>query len=190
MVSSSCSTTISVLPRSRSRCSVINSLSLSLWCKPIEGSSRIYSTPISEEPIWVARRIRWLSPPDKVDAALDKVRYCRPTSIKNCSRDLISRTICSAISAKLPSSFNSSINAMALRMGIRQKSIMPIPPTVTARAISDRRSPWQLGQGAVDMHSSSSFRAASDWVSRKRRLILFKIPSKGCSSTPIPFPRL
>ena len=40
----------------------------------MEGSSRIYSTPISPLPIWVARRIRWASPPDSVAAARDKVR--------------------------------------------------------------------------------------------------------------------
>ena len=73
---------------------------------------------------------------------------------------------------------------------MRQKSIMPMPPTVTARAISDKRSPWHWGQGAVAMHSSSSFRAASDCVSRKRREMLLRMPSKDCSSTPIPLPRL
>ena len=66
MVSSSCSTTIRVLPRSRSRRRVSSSLSLSRWCRPMDGSSRIYSTPIRLLPIWVARRIRWLSPPDRV----------------------------------------------------------------------------------------------------------------------------
>ena len=40
MVSSSCSTTISVLPRSRSRTSVSISRWLSRWCSPIDGSSR------------------------------------------------------------------------------------------------------------------------------------------------------
>ena len=74
MVSSSCSTTIRVLPRSRRRHSVASSLSLSRWCRPMEGSSRIYSTPMRLLPIWVARRIRWLSPPDNVPEARDRVR--------------------------------------------------------------------------------------------------------------------
>ena len=39
MVSSSCSTTISVLPRFRSRSSVSSSRWLSRWCSPIDGSS-------------------------------------------------------------------------------------------------------------------------------------------------------
>ncbi len=41
IVPSSCSTTITVLPRSRSRSSVAISRSLSRWCSPIEGSSRM-----------------------------------------------------------------------------------------------------------------------------------------------------
>ena len=41
IVSSSCSTTISVLPRSRSSFSVLMSLSLSRWCSPMLGSSRM-----------------------------------------------------------------------------------------------------------------------------------------------------
>ncbi len=39
IVSSSCSTTISVLPRSRSLISVSSSRWLSRWCSPIDGSS-------------------------------------------------------------------------------------------------------------------------------------------------------
>ena len=38
---------------------------LSRWCRPMLGSSRMYSTPIRPEPICVASRIRWASPPDK-----------------------------------------------------------------------------------------------------------------------------
>ena len=41
MVSSSCSTTSSVLPRSRSRLSVRISRALSRWCSPMLGSSRM-----------------------------------------------------------------------------------------------------------------------------------------------------
>ena len=71
MVSSSCSTTIRVLPRSRSRFRVASNLSLSRWCRPMDGSSR---TPIRDEPIWVARRMRWLSPPERVPLDRDRVR--------------------------------------------------------------------------------------------------------------------
>ena len=44
------------------------SFALSRWWSPIDGSSRMYRTPISVVPIWVASRIRWASPPDSVDA--------------------------------------------------------------------------------------------------------------------------
>lgn len=69
MVSSSCSTTMSVLPMSRSRTSVSISRWLSRWCRPMEGSSSTYSTPTRPEPICVASRMRWASPPDRVPAA-------------------------------------------------------------------------------------------------------------------------
>ena len=63
----------------------------------MEGSSRIYSTPMREEPIWVASRIRWLSPPDRVPASRLRVRYCKPTERRKPSRLLISLTIWAAI---------------------------------------------------------------------------------------------
>ena len=69
IVSSSCSTTNTVLPRSRKCLSVLINRSLSRWCKPIDGSSNTYSTPCSPEPICVARRIRCASPPLRVLAA-------------------------------------------------------------------------------------------------------------------------
>ena len=74
MVSSSCSTTSTVLPRSRSRVSVAMSFALSRWCSPIDGSSRMYSTPIRLDPIWVASRIRCASPPDRVTLVRSRVR--------------------------------------------------------------------------------------------------------------------
>ncbi len=74
IVSSSCSTTRTVLPRSRSRVSVAISLALSRWWRPIEGSSRMYRTPIRLEPIWVARRMRWASPPESVWLVRSSVR--------------------------------------------------------------------------------------------------------------------
>src|SRR5438105_209524 len=45
MVSSSCSTTITVLPSSRSSRSDSMSLRLSRWCSPIDGSAGAYNTP-------------------------------------------------------------------------------------------------------------------------------------------------
>ena len=74
IVSSSCSTTRMVFPRSRSRASVSISRRLSRWCRPMLGSSSTYSTPISPEPICVASRIRCASPPDRVLAVRSRVR--------------------------------------------------------------------------------------------------------------------
>ena len=45
-------------PGRAARLSVFMSLPLSRWCRPMLGSSRIYSTPMSPEPICVARRMR------------------------------------------------------------------------------------------------------------------------------------
>ena len=53
--------------------------------------------PVNPEPIYVASLILCASPPDKVPAALDKVRYSSPTSIKNCNLVFNSFNICSAI---------------------------------------------------------------------------------------------
>ena len=74
IVSSSCSTTSSVFPRSRKCFNVSSNLLLSRWCSPILGSSKIYNTPTKPEPICVARRIRCASPPESVPAARSKVR--------------------------------------------------------------------------------------------------------------------
>ena len=84
-MSSSCSTTTTVFPRSLNFFSVAINLSLSLWCRPMLGSSRIYKTPDNPAPICVAKRILCASPPDRVPAGLDNVKYSSPTSTKNCN---------------------------------------------------------------------------------------------------------
>ena len=74
IASSSCSTTMTVFPRFLRYLRVLINFSLSLWCKPIEGSSRIYVTPTKPAPIWLANLILWFSPPDKVSALLSSVK--------------------------------------------------------------------------------------------------------------------
>ena len=107
MVSSSCSTTMRVLPRSRSRSSEASNCALSRGCKPIEGSSRTYKTPTKPAPIWLANRMRCDSPPDKVGAVRSSERYESPTSSKNFSRARTSlmasppMVICSLVKSKL-----------------------------------------------------------------------------------------
>ena len=45
---------------------------LSRWCRPIEGSSSTYITPVRPEPIWLARRMRCASPPESESAERSK----------------------------------------------------------------------------------------------------------------------
>ena len=70
IMSLSCSTTITEFPVSRRATRELISFSLSRWCNPILGSSRMYKTPTSCEPIWVASLIRCASPPDSDFALL------------------------------------------------------------------------------------------------------------------------
>jgi len=74
IASSSCSTTITVLPRSRRWSRVWSRRWLSRWCSPMDGSSRMYMTPTRPEPIWLARRMRCASPPESVSALRSSVR--------------------------------------------------------------------------------------------------------------------
>ena len=70
---------------------------LSRWWRPIDGSSSTYSTPVRPEPICVARRIRWASPPESDPAERASDRYVRPTSSRNSRRTRISRSTWAAI---------------------------------------------------------------------------------------------
>ena len=74
IVSSSCSTTIKVFPRSLRCFNVSISFILSLWCNPMLGSSKTYKTPTNLLPICVASLIRWASPPDNVPDDLASVK--------------------------------------------------------------------------------------------------------------------
>ena len=74
IASSSCSTTITVLPRFRKWIKVLSKRSLSRWCNPIDGSSNTYITPTKPAPIWLARRMRCASPPERVSAERERER--------------------------------------------------------------------------------------------------------------------
>ncbi len=132
----------------------------------MEGSSRIYSTPMRLDPIWVASLIRWLSPPERVAADRLRVRYCSPTLCRNPSRERISFNIWSAIMVWVLVRVSPSMNRRASDTGRVVKSWMLLPPTVTARLSIFSRLPLHTGQGHWLMASSSSRREASDWVSR------------------------
>ena len=62
------------MPTSLNSFKDLMSLLLSLWCKPILGSSKIYKTFVRLDPICVANLILWASPPDKVLDVLFRVR--------------------------------------------------------------------------------------------------------------------
>ena len=146
IVSSSCSTTITVFPKSLNLFNVAKSLSLSLWCNPILGSSNIYSTPVNPEPICVAKRILWASPPDNVPADLESVKYSKPTSIKNWSLASISFKICSAIIFFVLLNCKSFRYFFILFIGISVNSWIFFVPTVTAKLSFFNLAPLQLSQ--------------------------------------------
>ena len=164
MVSSSCSTTINVLPKSLNPLREFKSFSLSRWCKPILGSSKIYNTPVSALPICVARRMRWLSPPERVTAVRVSVRYPSPTFRKKPKRLLISLIIASAIrcSVALNPAFTSSINSQSLSTGSSQTSQIFLPLTRTDNASFFKRLPPQPSQGALRIKRSISLFTPSE----------------------------
>ena len=187
IVSSSCSTTMTVLPRSRRRIKVDNSLWLSRWCRPMLGSSRIYKTPMRDEPMFVAKRIRWLSPPESVAAARESVRYSRPTLRKKPRRERISFKIAAAIISSRGVSVNVSRNASASTTERSQKSLIFLPPTVTARLSLERRLPPHASHGTALMYDSISSLIHEEDVSRKRRSRLLMMPSNSVSYVPRPY---
>ena len=88
--SSSCSATITVLPRLRRRISVPSRRSLSRWCRPIAGSSSTYITPTRPAPIWFARNTLGLTTGGVFLLKRDSVSKLRPTLTRNFRRSPIS----------------------------------------------------------------------------------------------------
>ena len=165
MASWSCSTTITLLPISRKRLSVSNKRSLSRWCKPIDGSSSTYITPVKPLPIWLAKRIRCASPPDKVSAERESDKYSKPTLVKNLRRLLISLTILSAIASLAPVNSSDSKKVSANFSGTSQTSWMFLLPTFTWRASLRKRVPAQSGQLCEFKYFASSSRTVCESVS-------------------------
>ena len=108
--------------------------------------------------------MRWLSPPERVAAARERVRYCSPTLARKFSRERISLSILSATTMSRAESCEgrASTNSRARVTGREQKSMMLSPPTVTARASFFNRLPPQSGQGYSPMNCSYSSRM--DWL--------------------------
>ena len=153
-----------MLPISLKPKSECKSFSLSLWCKPILGSARIYKTPVSALPICVASLMRWLSPPDKVDALRDKVRYPKPTLRKKLSLLSISLIMLSAIICSVAVKKEKSAKAETSSTAISQTSAIFLPPTVTANASFFSLFPLHIGQSEVRIYLSISHFTPSELV--------------------------
>ena len=186
IVSSSCSTTSTELPKSRRCIRVCSSLSLSLWCSPMLGSSRIYATPTSPEPICVASRMRCASPPDSVPVARERERYSRPTLMRNDTLARISFKIGAPMASCMAVSVNASMNSRNFTIDILVASKMFLSPTVTARDSFFSRCPLHAAQGVIRMKVSYSAFIVSENVSLYLRFMLWIRPSKVMSYTPSP----
>ena len=179
IVSSSCSTTMTVLPRSRRRSSVSMRRRLSRWCRPMLGSSRMYSTPTSAEPICVARRMRCASPPRQrgrgalqreiADADVVEEGEALADLLDDASADEALRVAELQAPCRKPS---------ASRTLISVKSLMLRSPSVTARLVGLSRAPLHSGHGLSAMYSSIFWRTCSDSVSAKRRCRCLRMPWK------------
>jgi hypothetical protein len=123
-------------------------------------------TPASPAPIWLARRIRCASPPDRVSALRSKVRYSSPTSTRKRSRSFTSFRTLTAIWPLCPSIFRDSKNRNTASTGMAVTSGSERPPTKTCRAAKVSRVPPHAGQGVCPRNFASSSRTRLDPVSR------------------------
>ena len=112
----------------------------------------------------MARRMRWLSPPESVAAARDRFRYCKPTLARKFSRECSSLMMRSAttMSRAERREGRESTNSSACVTTVERCVMMESPPTVTARASFLSRLPPQSGQGYSPMYCSYSSRM--DWL--------------------------
>ena len=116
----------------------------------------MYRTPVSPLPICDASLILWLSPPESVAEALDRVRYSRPTFRRKLSLAFISFIIVLAMNCSLSVSSREDTNLRASLTLRSENSLIFRPPTVTARENSLSLLPPQTGQGLCDIQASMS----------------------------------
>ena len=154
-----------MFPKSLRFISAFNNLSLSLWCSPMLGSSRMYATPTRPDPICVARRILCASPPERLAVPLDNVRYSRPTSCKNPTLARISFNIWSPIKCCCSLSSMPSRNTHRSFTDIDVISYMFLSATVTARDDALSRCPLHVVHGVIRINCSYSAFAVSENVS-------------------------
>ena len=109
-------------------------------------------TPVSSEPIWLARRMRWLSPPESDGAARSSVRYVRPTSSRNFSRERISFRSSVAILASAPFSSRVSKKAYDSATESAVTSAIVRPAIFTPRASRRTRRPPHAEHGREERY--------------------------------------
>ncbi len=166
MVSSSCSTTIRVLPRSR---------------RPLQGGQQLVVVPLVQAD---GRLVQDIQHPHEAAADLggqaDALALAAgqgaagrgtgsgssgprtagsPAGSGSPSRIWAAMSCCVSVRVRVLK------NASSRSTGSSVASIMDRSPTVTARASGRRRRPLQAGQGHWVMNSSISRLLASDWVS-------------------------
>ena len=112
----------------------------------------------------MARRMRWLSPPDRVAApAQGQVLEAHRPQEAQAVLDLLQDPLgdaCIWVSAPALHEVQGLVHRLVA------EGVDVHAPTVTARASFPQALAPQVGQGHSLMHSSSSRRMASDWVSR------------------------
>ncbi len=133
------------------------------------GSSSIYSTPIRLDPICVASRIRWASPPDRLPVARSSVRYSMPTSARNVSRARISLRICAAIFNSVSFNVMDSKKRCASLIEYDVTRSIDVSATRTARLSGRSRLPPHVSHTRLVMKRSIHSRISSDFVSRYLR---------------------
>ena len=146
MISSSCSTTITVLPRSRSFSKMRINRFVSLGCRPMLGSSSIYIEPTKLLPSEVAKLIRCDSPPDKLFDFRLSVRYDKPTSQRKSKRLMISVSNRSAICCSCLLSLSCCIKPNNSCAGISTKSPIDFSLILTYCVSFRSRLPSQVVQ--------------------------------------------
>ena len=152
------------------RCSIDdNSLSISLGCRPIEGSSSTYSTPVKPVPICEANLILCDSPPDRVFALLEREMYFSPTLTKKFNLLLISFIIGVAIPFLLLSNFKFSRVILSSSIGKLVISIMLEVPILTAREEGFNLIPSHWSHTLSVIYFSISIFLKSEFVSLYNR---------------------
>ena len=153
------STSNTELPSATRSCITAVRPSILEGCRPMEGSSSTYSTPVVRLRTDRASCIRWRSPVERVEAARSRVRYPSPSSISRRAAVRKESQMLSAmgrISSGREPGTPSTQSARSDRV-ILQASSRPMPRSLGARASSESRVPPQSGQMSSRRNFSTRF---------------------------------